>query len=76
MTVYVVYTEWNRPHDCDGGCAIEGIAATEQGAIAIAAGAHEEHKGYGHVPYFDDETGESSDDWDYDVHTESYEVMP
>lgn len=77
QTVFVVYTEWNRGYDLEGGATVEGVARTRVGADVIKAAAI---AGYREVnprliPYGDGE-GETEDDWAYDVHVEEQEMQP
>lgn len=44
MKVLVVITEWNRPHDCEGGYTLEGVATTQAGADKLIKAAHETYR--------------------------------
>lgn len=72
MTVWVVYSEWNRPWDVDGAANLEGVAASETGARRIRWAAMRQYIGFGHKVY-----GRRHDEeWSVDVHVERVEVQP
>lgn len=81
MTVWVVYTEWNRGFDLEGGVTFEGVYLTEAAAKEAREGLIEEYRDSCHCPVYgepvsDDEDAEEADaDWGADVHIEECEVQ-
>lgn len=72
MIVYVVSTEWNRPHDCDGASVVEGVYASKANAEDAAVKVRDEYAGYGHTPY--DTNHDVS--WDFDTTVQEFKVRP
>lgn len=74
MKVYVVWTEFNRGADLDGGAQIEGTFLREEEAEEHR---HDVERGYqlsaGYVPYSD--KPEFAGDWDVHVRVEPQEVI-
>lgn len=76
MNVFVVITEWNRPHDCEGGYTLEGIAATREKAEWIKLGSVAEYTEFGHKQFNDPNVPDSDDsEWDYDIEIREEEVQ-
>lgn len=70
--VFVVMTEWNRPHDSDGGSTLEGVYDNEVAARRASWAAMREYIGFGHAVF-----GRRNDsEWDCDVTIERIEVRP
>lgn len=74
MTVWVVITEWNRPHDTEGGFTLEGVAGSDTEAGRIRDQAITQYREFGHTEFYDPATDTTHDDWDFDVHVEACEV--
>lgn len=71
VPVYVVVTEWNRPHDVEGGYSIEGVALSYRRAQQSARETREAYRAMGNVS-FNQRGAPGSDDseWDFDVRIE------
>jgi len=69
MTVYIVITEWNRPHDCEGGFTLEGVALSRRACRPIVKRAIREYRSFGHVRFRGDDP-----EWDYDLQIEERDV--
>lgn len=71
MKVWVVWSEFNRGYDSDGGAVLEGVYSTEAIAEAQRKQVLREYRDEYHIPpYVDPDTEEENEDWGVDVHVE------
>lgn len=71
MPVYVVVTEWNRPHDVEGGYTLEGVALSYRKAQQSAREAKQAYQAMGNVAFNQRGVAGSDDsEWDFDIRIE------
>lgn len=76
MTVYVVYSEFNRGYDTEGSAVIEGVCLTEARAQELQRARQQMYWEECRTPVYgvEEYQEEDDDDWGVDVHIEAYEV--
>jgi len=75
MTVWIVYSEFNRGYDTEGSAAIEGVCTTAAGAEALAERTREAYRTDDKIPVYGDDVGDDECEWGVDVHVEEHEVV-